>query len=271
MSFDSTERSLAAGRPVRLYRFSRGETAWCYTSGDREIIYQTQTYTPVAGGILDDGIRQTGQDGPDNLTLTAPAQIAIAQLYRVTPPSTEVVLTVFSGHLVDNDYIVCWSGGVRSIKWPALDRCEILCSPLSSRMTITGLRLTWGRACPHALYTPACGVDPAARCVDGIIAARDGTVIQIAVAAERPDDTYTGGFIEWTGDNGIERRGIAAHTGATLAPLGGTAGIAVGTAVQLYPGCRQTVAGCKAFGNFDNFGGIPHLPGVSPFDGRNIF
>lgn len=68
-----------------------------------------------------------------------------------------------------------------------------------------------------------------------------------------------------------ERRGVSVHAGASLTLIGGTLGIPAGIAVNLYPGCRQTAPGCKAFSNYDNFGGIPNLPGVSPFDGRNIF
>ena len=271
MSYDSIETSLAEGRPLRLYRFARGDVFWYYASGDQPIVHLNRTYVAVTGGIIDDGIRQTGEDSPDDLTITAPADLGVAQLYRVAPPVDGVALTIFARHLDDNDTLACWSGAVSSVRWPALDRCEMVCSPLSNRMSMTGLRLTWGRGCPHALYSSACGVEADAWRVDGIVSALDGASIQVAAAAGRSNGAYTGGFVEWERDGVMERRSILAHSGPQLALFGGTGGFTVGAAVGLYPGCQQTTTACKIFGNLVNFGGIPHMPGVSPFDGRNIF
>jgi uncharacterized phage protein (TIGR02218 family) len=272
MNFDQAETSLASGAPLRLYKFTRGPVAWCYTAGDRDIEHQAMTYKTVAGGITDDGIRQSGQAQPDQLTITAPASLDVAQLYRAAPPSSEIALTLFARHTGVDDYLVYWSGGIRTVKFPALDRCEIVCSPLSSRMSMTGLRLSWGRACPHALYSHACTLSPALWRIDGQVQALDGAVLQCPAAAMYNDGYFTGGYIEWAAYGGLtERRGIEAHAGAKLRILGGTAGIAAGAALKLYPGCDQSAARCKQYNNYPNFGGIPHLPEDSPFDGHNPF
>ena len=60
MSFDSRERSLAAGTPVRYYEFRRGVMRWLYNSSDRDISVGTQVFRSVRGGISDNGIRQSG-------------------------------------------------------------------------------------------------------------------------------------------------------------------------------------------------------------------
>lgn len=272
MSFDTAERSLAEGAPLRLYQFSRGTLAWHYASGDRDVTHHARVFETVRGGITDDGIRQTGQSQPDQLVITAPADLEVAQLYRGAPPSSEVALTVFARHAGVNDYLVAWSGGVRSVRWPRLDRCAITCAPLSTRMDMVGLRLAWERGCPHALYSAACGVSAALWRVESTVQSMDGAAISNGTFAAYPEGYFSGGYLEWSiGGGEYDRRGIERHTGSTLTLLGGSAGIALGAAVRAYPGCKQTTTSCKAFANLPNFGGIPHLAGTSPFDGNNPY
>lgn len=272
MTFDASERSLAAGKPIRLYEFTRGPLAWRYTSGDRDVVHQLRTFQALQGGISDDGIRQTGQSRPDQLQITAPADLEVAQLYRVAPPSAEVALTVFARHVGIDDYVVIWSGGVRSVKWPSLGRCTIMCAPLSERMDMNGLRLAWDRTCPHALYSAPCGVNAALWQVDSTVQSMDGASVSNAAFAAYPDGYFTAGYVEWAAAGGdSDRRGIEDHTGSKLTLLGGSAGIALDAAIRVYPGCKQTTAACISFGNLPAYGGIPHLAGKSPFDGNNPF
>jgi uncharacterized phage protein (TIGR02218 family) len=183
-----------------------------------------------------------------------------------------VSVTVFGLHESLADYVVLWSGSVRSVKWPRIDRCVISCATLAASLESTGLRLSWDRACPHALYTVACGVDAAAWRVTSSVQSMDGASVTNGGLAAYPAGYFTGGYVEWSLPGGEpERRGIERHADGTLHLLGGTAGIAPGAALNVYPGCAQTTTACKAFGNLANFGGIPHLAGVSPFDGNNHF
>lgn len=265
MSFDGVETSLAQGAPLRLYKFSREQLAWYYTSGDRPVTHLGRTYVPVVGGIADDGIRQTGEASADVLTLTAPASVPVAQLYRATPPANEVTLTVFFRHVNDADYLVGFIGNVRIVRWKEIDRCEIVASPIPCAMLTTGLRCTWSVACYKALYSASCGVEREAWKVPTTVASMNGQVIDCVEAQTADADRFTGGYVEWTSENDvIERRSIEAHDGAALTLFGGTYGLGVGQSVRLYPGCRQTTAGCKQFDNFMNYGGVPMLPGVSP-------
>ncbi len=273
MTYDLTERSAAAARPVRLYRFTRGTLAWRYCSADRDIVHQAQTFKALRGGIKDGGIRQTGQGSPDLLKLTAPADLEVAQLYRGAAPSSPIQLTVFARHYGVDDYLVIWSGEIRSVKWPALDRCEISCSPLTERMEMQGLRLGWERNCPHALYSTACGVDMNLYRVESTVQGMDGASISNGAFAAYPAGHFTGGLVEWSiGGGEYERRGIEAHSGSTLTLLGGSGGLGLSQVIRVYPGCAQTVASCKnRFDNLANYGGIPHLAGKSPWDGSNVF
>lgn len=272
MTYDARERSLADGQPVRLYQFVRGVLRWSYCSADRDIVHLNQPFKALRGGISDSGVRQTGQTAPDTFKITAPADLEVAQLYRGVAPSAPVSLTVFARHFDLDEYLVIWSGEVRAVRWPALDRCEISCAPLTERVGMQGLRLGWERGCPHALYSLACGVPMSGYRVDSSVQSLDGASISSGALAGYPAGYFTGGLVEWSiGGGEYERRGIERHAGTSLQLLGGTSGISLGQAVRVYPGCRQTTEGCKAFDNLANYGGIPHLAGESPFDGRNVF
>ncbi|MBB3103805.1 phage BR0599 family protein [Azomonas macrocytogenes] len=272
MSFDSAERSLAAGRPIRLYQFMRNTQFWGYTSCDRDIVHQTRTFRTLRGGISDSGVRQTGQTAADELTLEVPADLEVAQLYRGPAPSSVISLTIFARHYGVDDYIVIWAGEISSVSWPALDRCSIKCSPITQRMDMQGLRLGWERNCPHALYSVPCGVDMTSHRVDSTIQSLDGADLSNGEFAAYPDGHFTAGLIEWAiGAGEYERRSIERHIGSTLTILGGTAGLSLNQAIRVYPGCAQTTAACQAYDNLANYGGIPHLAGESPYDGNNYF
>ena len=55
-------------------------------------------------------------------------------------------------------------------------------------------------------------------------------------------------------------------------PSGAGDKISVGTLITVYPGCDGQVKTCRdKFNNVLNFGGIPHMPNKSPYDGSRIF
>ena len=405
MSFDQYEESRASGRPLRLYQFARGALRWSYASGDSDVVMEvageTCTFQAIRGGIADDGIRQTGQPSADTLALTAPADLAVARLYRVLPPSAEIELTIWDKHADDDEAQVTWVGSIAQVSWPQLDRCKISCQSLSATMETIGLRMTWQRGCPHSLGDRWCGVDLEQYKVEARITAYDGATITVmtvlralrvtlstsvlnieepgeipyvltvenlgnvelpGVLAELtlPDGTsgvlsgpsgdtntdavldvgetwtYTssysateaditaavdlvasvsvatadiatplvatattaigatpapagvpvsssplvppalptptvGGFVRWSVDGEPERRGINSAEGDVLGLLAGTSGLEEVLTIWVCPGCPGTIAVCLQFDNTDNYGGIPHLPGKSPFDGNPIF
>jgi hypothetical protein len=65
---------------------------------------------------------------------------------------------------------------------------------------------------------------------------------------------------------------ILRHLGESLRTLGPVVGIAAGDPVVAYAGCKRTVRECiDKFDNYDNYGGFPHIPGRSPYDGNPVF
>ncbi len=272
MTFEARESSLHEGQPIRLYEFRRGVTMrWRYTNADRDISHMLESWQAVT--ITDDGIRQTGETSADEIVITVPHNLAIAQLYRGVPPSDEIGVILRDAHFDEPESHVAWQGTIVNVGWPGEERAEIRCEPLSGSMARPGLRLGYERGCPYAVYDLHCGLDPLDWRISDEVTVVDGVTIAADAWDALPDGWFDGGYIEWPiGPAEVERRGISRHEGATLRLLRGTHGLADGMTVHAHPGCARTVLVChNKFGNLPQYGGFPHLPGKSPFDGDPVF
>lgn len=273
MSFNSLERSIAAGTPVRLYEFSRGVMRWLYNSSDRDITVGSQIFRTLRGGITDNGIRQTGESGQDTFLITAPADIEVAQPWRTMRPSAEIGVRVLDMHYGDGDTVCRFVGTIGSVKWPSLDICAIACEDLDSSMQRPGLVDAYSRTCTTTLYSTKCKVDRNTHRIETAIQSISGRTISSGALASYPAGWFSGGYIEWSiGSGEYERRHIETHSGSSLTLLGGVVGLQAGQAIRVYPGCDFTAGTCASkFGNIINFRGFPHMDGKSPFDGDQVF
>lgn len=272
MSYADFETSLQNGRPIRLYQFQRGPLKWGYSNVNRTIQFQGITFKAVEGGIEDDGIRQTLDAQSDSLNLTTSATLDVVQMYRVVAPSQTISLTIFDSHYGETDYLVVWVGQIAGVKFKDSYSAQIQCRTLSSTLDRTGLRKTWSKNCPHTLYDNACKVERSAFKNVGVIDSLNGVNIGFAQAASQEDGYFSGGYIEWVGQYGLEQRGIEKHTHDQLTLFGGTFGLALNQEISVYAGCNRTLKACnEQFNNVPNYGGNPYMPGKSPFDGTPVF
>jgi uncharacterized phage protein (TIGR02218 family) len=277
MSFDSIERSNYDAIPIALYRFAIEDKAWCYNSSKAPITLPTgsdgadETYEPLP--ISDTGSRQTGDVSNDDLTITMPASAKIPTLFAGTPPSSSVIVTIRRMNLGETDSPIIWVGTVASVKRVGGISAEVTCRMLTSTFDRAGLRLSYSRGCPHALYDISCRVNKAAYAITLAISALDGISIHAPAIGGLPAGWLNGGMVEWITDDGImERRAIEFQSTTYVQLLGLTDGLSVGQYVTLYPGCDRTSLTCETkFNNLVNYGGFPHLPGKSPFDGDPVF
>ena len=270
MSYDVRERSLADGQPIRLYEFKRGVLRWLYNSSDRDITHNSQIFRTVRGGMVDDGIRQSGEAEVDTLVITAPGLLEVAQFYRGVPPSAEIDLVVWDMHAGETQVLVSWMGTIKGVKWPQLDRCDIAARTFEASLDDMGLAETWTRSCTHTIYSLACGVDRNGFKVEVAIQSMTGLSLSSGPLASFANGWFAGGFIEWPiGSGEFERRAIETHVGSVLQLLGGTAGLVNGQTVFAFPGCDGLIPTCKdKFANHLQYGGVPRLAGDSPFDGN---
>lgn len=273
MAFNDAEISTQDGQPIALYLLEWGNTVWRYTSADRDIEY------PDGSGIMylsrpvsDKGMVQGGSSAND-FTMDCPSNLPIVALYRGTPPSGTIWMTVRRMHIGEADAPIYWIGTVTNVKRLGNADAQVLGRPLTGSFKRTGLRLCWTRECPHFLYDPGCKVNPAAFRVDAVILAKTGTTITLDNVGGKADSWFTGGYVEWeiNADGTIERRMIESHAGNVLVIFGVTDGLEIAHNVAIYPGCDRTPTTCSAkFNNLPNYGGFPFMPGQTPF-GTIIF
>jgi uncharacterized phage protein (TIGR02218 family) len=279
MAFNDKEISTQDGRPAALYRLDWGNTSWFYTSADRKItrtelvkgVNTVVTYEPRA--MKDSGMVQGGSQQND-FTVEGPSDLPIVRLFRGSPPSESIWLTVRRCHDADGtEAPIYWTGYVMNLKRPTDAKCAIIGQPLSASLKRTGLRLCWTRECPHFLYDPGCKVDPEAYRVNGEVVSFNGTTIVVTLEQEMEGGWFRGGFIAWEAndDGTLERRfieaDVAGDEGTTLTIFGLVDFLDIGDAVALYPGCSRTPSVCDGkFSNIDNYGGFDKMPGASPFN-----
>jgi hypothetical protein len=182
-----------------------------------------------------------------------------------------VEVIIFAKDAVDNELVTLYVGEVSQVNFPQPNKAALSCEALSVSMSREGLRLGWQRSCPFALYDAAtCKINKAGFAVPATITEISG--FNITVSAALSADIYPGGFFEWTHPvKGAEFRAIEAQNGSALRVFGSTLDLYVGLAITLYRGCDRTPATCRSFGNYDNYGGVPLMPGKSPFDGTPVF
>lgn len=281
MAFNIFEIASFLGRPVCLYEFVWGGTAYRYTSADREIEWGGNDpisglpikWTPIA--ISDNGFVQGA--GQQDFVVTLPRSTPIVELFRQTPPSTPIVLTCRRFHKDDPDEeaAVYWVGTVANIKGKDAVKAELMGLAISSTFRRTGLRLCWSVNCPHALYDDGCKADKALFSTAAAITALTGTTVTVDTLGAYTGDQYKGGFLEWeaTAEGTIDRRAIENFDGGTtFSLLGTTDRLIVGQAVTLYLGCDLTPTTCNGtFNNLPNYGGFDFMAKKSPFDGNFSF
>lgn len=271
MTYREADTSVSDAQPVRLYQLDRSATVvWRYTSADREIQFNGQAWSPVA--ISDDGIRLTGEASADVLSLTLPAKLPVAQLYRSVPPSDEIFLTIYDYDATAMAAKVAWIGSVNSVSWPRVDTAKLACLTLSASMKRDGLRLRYERACPHSVYDDECGANKAQFSVSATVVALDGSSVQVALSKPVDASIFAYGAICWAVDGSYEFRGIEGLNGTRMNVVGGTDGLEVDQAVEVFPGCDGTRQTClDRFANLLNHGGFPHMPGKSIYSGERLW
>ncbi|MDF7669889.1 phage BR0599 family protein [Orbaceae bacterium ESL0721] len=271
MSWNQFEYSTNDGRPVTLYEFIHsGQKFYRYTNADRNIEFNHNSFMTTA--ISNNGLSMgTG----NSLEITLPANTEVTKLYRGIPPSTALLIRIYQLHAHDGeiDFRVVWIGKIQEVKREALDRAKFITASVASSFERNGLRLTYGRSCPHALYDHNCQVqkEQFALC-DIEIIKLDGANIIVSLPNHIKDGYFSGGYIAWFIDGIKEMRGLKTQLNGKMGLLGGTHDLKTGMKITVYPGCDRTIKTCsEKFGNHLNYGGQPHIPGVSPFQIIKLF
>ena len=271
MTYDLTEKSATSGRPVDIFTFARGPQEWLYTSADRDVTVTAEVYESVA--ILRPGISQGGELNRAALKLTVARDFPIATLFQPGIPAETITLRIRQYHEGDGSVVVVWSGRVVNVARVG-ELAEIVCEPIYTSIRATGLRRRYQKTCPHVLYGSACGVNKNTLKLSTTVATVSGLNITATGLSAQPDGWWEGGYIEWEISTGVyERRFIMGHTGSSIELMTQPLGLAVSTAISVYPGCDHTLGagGCTKFSNTLNYGGFPDMPTKNPFGSDPIY
>ncbi len=278
MSFNAFELSTESGRPIEYYVFTLGTAVWRYTTAETDVTIGSDVYTAAA--IKADSVKQTGETSNDARSIDVPSWIGPAQLFMGSAPSAPITMTVGVRHVGDTEVIVAYVGEISQVNYPLPGRARITVESLLSSMRREGLRLAWQRTCPYVLYdTLTCKVDKAAYKIDFTVLAISGFDVYVELATTQVTGHFNGGFFEWNHPiRGKEYVAIQAHAQIASAEWNARLQLFMppgelfeGVTGSAYPGCDFTPTRCQFFGNYDNYGGVPDLPGRSPFDGNPVF
>lgn len=270
MSWSEFEYSVANGQPLTLYEFKRQNLYYRYTNADRSIMVNNALWEAIA--ISDNGLSASSNN---NVEITLPVTNKVVSFYRGVPPSTSVKITIYRMHYHDNqqELRVAWVGNITEVKREKIGEAKIITTNIVNTFSRQGLRLTWGRKCPHALYDSRCNVKARHYVISGLeITALDGKSITFNAPQGINNGHFSGGYIEYKLEGLTERRGIRMHNNNNLSLYGGSYGLSIGLIINVYPGCDNTIDTCKnKFNNHLNYGGCPHLPGKSPYNITKLF
>lgn len=280
MSFDARDQSREHGMPVNLIQFRygvAGPSVYGYTDAEQVIIKDNVVFVPTP--IDTPGVQASGSLDRKTLNLRLPSTTEVAQLFRAYPPSYPVTMTIFRGHLTDDDspieYRAIWVGRVLNGKHEGdgSHLCMLTCEPVATSLRRAGLRRRYQYLCPHVLYGRKCGANKGA-VTFSVVCTFKGDADVTLNAGWVPDDmipNFSGGVIEWTTANGnVEVRTILEietdSDSHVVQMTGPPTDIVIGvTSLRLSLGCNHQMDHCLTLhNNIANFGGFPWIPVSNP-------
>lgn len=281
MSYDLIETSDALGEPIELYRFSYGSGAanvFAYTDGDFEVQHLTDRYTPTA--IEREAIVSAQTLDKATIEVTMPQDTEIAELFLGPPPAATVGLTIFRTHIDPDtgdilDPQTIWAGRVLGASREDY-MASLNCEPVLTSLRRVGLRRHYQYMCPHVLYGARCRANAADFMTVAEVASADPRTVTVSGEL---DEAYVGGVVAWQPvGQPVERRTIlqreydSASQSTRFVVAGGIRDLAAGDEIELYFGCRHTLADCRdRFNNAPNYGGMPFIPGQNPHGTSSIY
>lgn len=258
-------------RVTELFKFVEGTNIETQTSGDAEVTYNSEVYTPRSIGRTQ--AQSKNELSRANIDISMALDNPLAQRHLASPVDNVVTLTIFQQTDIGTN--VFWKGRLSSVK--ATNKAVTLTfESIFTSLRRPGLRARYQKACRHALYGRGCNVDPELFAVVGDISNIQGTVVTVPGLNAHPDGYFRGGMIR--APDGVVRF-IIDHSGNTvtlsrpfqtlidLFAVNGPGAVEV----KVYPGCRHNMLDCaNIFNNLPNYGGFPWIPQKNPMGGSSI-
>ena len=283
MTYVSVDRSRESAQPIELYRFSNGESVFTYCSGPNNVVFNQETYTPLAVTRTDPSLEAVTT--ARTLTVKLPVDEPFSRRYLSSVPASLDQFKLYRQHSTDGgtpETITFFSGQVTSVSFKN-NLAEVQIQNVGAILDRLIPQQSCRNACNHILYDDKCGVieanfsqdcTVAALSSDGLTVALNGgvnTIGGLELSAQVVADPlfFQGGLIErGAGQENRMVRGATDLTGnvvefVVVFPF---QTLVLGQPVKLYAGCDHQFPTCIAkFNNTARYGGFPFIPLKNPF------
>lgn len=262
MPYTVFEQSEDSGLPLELFQFTAGANVYTYTSLDVDVSYSSKTFVATPGVEVDSLVQSVEREQTE-VTIVAPFDLEVAQLFVPILPPTSIELTIFRRHFDDSETVAWWNGLLVGANFKT-GGVELRCVPIMQVFAKLGVRRLFQPQCNHMLYdADTCRVDPALFSTTGAVTVINTEDIHIPVAALQPDGYYTGGFARRVSNGDF--RFIVSHVGETLGLWAGFDGMITFEDIEIFAGCDHVDTTClNKFNNLVNCGCWPTVPVQNP-------
>lgn len=263
-------------RPIELYHFSQGAVHFYFTSSDKDVVFEGNTY--IAEPFRRSSVSSTQDIGKTPLKINTSIRNAFVKQFIASPPTEIINITVTRKHAAEETFASTFIGRVINVELQD-NGATITCQSIQSSLRRPGLRRLYQTTCPHVLYGTECLVARPAFQVDAVLSAVSALTITssafiVSINATFDASWFVGGFVESSVAGQVTRRFITAHNnGSGVLTLNlPLPNVSVGDTVTAFPGCDHDNATCNGkFANIDNYGGFPFIPEKNPMDGTSVF
>jgi uncharacterized phage protein (TIGR02218 family) len=263
------ESSIQDGQPLECYHFSYGPRTFLYTSSRFDVSLQitdeefTRTENYTADYIKRDNIKPSSQGDAAAVAVTVDKDNAVAALFKGSPPSKKVILTIIRLHEQDHtSYDKVFVGEVTQAGFQNSE-CVLTVNMENwlNRKLPNFMRQFF---CCNTIYDASCRLQKADYAKEIYIDGVNGLTVTAADLEGTTDDYYAGGLMYY----GDDVRMICASSDKTLTlrypfpttPMG---------MVTVYPGCDQRFRTCALrFNNTLNFTGCPYVKPAQDADSK---
>ncbi len=284
MTFDAFEKG--DGSPVELLTFANGLEIFRYTNQIEPVTVGSFVFEPLA--YTRSAWSQSKDQDDNNVRMTAPKDLAVAQLYQGILSSNVTTVSIQRFHADDlptPQIQVSWKGQIVSLQYSG-DNVEFLMEPLTKGTEVTPPD-TFSSQCNAFLFqSPGCNLTSddwkfvataTSITPDGLELTFNGLRVQAealdlaqggpgVLTADELDTYWQGGHIR-TGDGEIRdiiEGNVGGDPDAVRVQLKFKT-FAAGQGASVFAGCRLTIDICeRKFNNAINFQGYPYVPEIDP-------
>lgn len=283
MGFQDQEGSVEEGQPIELFRFSNLEEQFFYTSGQREIVFNSETYLP----------RSISRTDPDRNNLETRATLVVkmantdpfARRYVQNLPPTPDQAVVYRRHSTDgtDETIVLFKGQVENVAFTG-NEAKVNIVSTANLLSKPIPRQTMRNLCNHVLYDARCAVTEGDFSMDTTVTqiSSDGLFVNVDGGSNTIPATGLNLGDQLSADSAYFNAGVLSRNGleqrmvlSTIPQAGNEAvmsilvpfqNLQVGTTLTLLAGCDHKFGTCRnKFDNSRRYGGFPYVPRKNPF------